>query len=260
MLKKSVMTLLALVVLALSVVMTSAQDLPDLGGATITIAIENLYPPFNYIDEASGEAVGWDYDAIREICARLNCVPDFVETSWDGMINAVANGEFDMAADGITITVDRYEVVDFSIGYVQLAQRLMVRIGEDRFSTAAEFAANPALKIGVQSGTTNYLTAEALVGEDRLVVLSEFGAAVQALIAGEVDAVVIDDVAAVGYIGQNADKLTALSDALTSERLGFIYPKYSPLRQAVDMALKSMIADGTLQALNEKWLQPKLED
>lgn len=237
-----------------------AQDLPDLEGATVTIAIENLYPPFNFIDETSGEAVGWDYDAINEICARLNCVPDFVETSWDGMINAVANGEFDMAADGITITVDRYEVVDFSIGYVNLAQRLLVRIDESRFASVAEFEADSSLKIGVQSGTTNYLTAEALVGEERLVVLSEFGAAVQALIVGDVDAVVIDDIAAQGYIAQNADKLRVLPDGLTSERLGFIFPKYSPLRQAVDMALKSMMADGTLEALNEKWLQPDLSN
>ncbi len=260
MLKKSVMLVLALLVLSVSAVFVSAQDVPDLGGATVTVAIENLYPPFNFIDETSGEAVGWDYDAINEICARLNCTPDFVETSWDGMINAVSTGEFDMAADGITITVDRYEVVDFSIGYVQLAQRLLVRIDETRFDTAEEFVADPTLTIGVQSGTTNYLTAEALVGEERLIVLGEFGAAVQALIAGDVDAVVIDDVAAVGYVAQNAEALRIIEDELTSEKLGFIYPKYSPLREAVDLALKAMIADGTLQALNEKWLQPRVEN
>src|SRR5262245_27922083 len=82
-----------------------AQDeLPDLGGRTITVAVENAYVPFNYLDEASGELIGWDYDTLAEICTRLNCVPEFIETSWDGMILAVSNGEYDMAADGITIT------------------------------------------------------------------------------------------------------------------------------------------------------------
>ena len=57
---------------------------------------------------------------------RLNCVPEFIETAWDGMILAVSNGEYDMAADGITIKPDRAEIVDFSDGYVSLVQVLLV--------------------------------------------------------------------------------------------------------------------------------------
>ncbi len=68
------------------------------------MAVENAYLPFNYIDPTSGEAAGWDYDAVGEICNRLNCVPEFVATGWEGMIIAVSEGQFDMAADGITIT------------------------------------------------------------------------------------------------------------------------------------------------------------
>jgi polar amino acid transport system substrate-binding protein len=49
--------------------------LPDLEGREITVAVENAYLPFNYIDPATGEGIGWDYDAIDEICARSNCVP-----------------------------------------------------------------------------------------------------------------------------------------------------------------------------------------
>ena len=78
--------------------------LPDLGGRTVTVAVENAYMPFNVIDEETGEAVGWDYDTLGLICELVNCVPEFVETSWEGMIVAVSNGEYDMAADGITIT------------------------------------------------------------------------------------------------------------------------------------------------------------
>ncbi|HLU10311.1 MAG TPA: transporter substrate-binding domain-containing protein, partial [Oceanobacillus sp.] len=60
-----------------------AQDgeLPDLEGREVTIAVENAYPPYNYINEA-GEAVGWDYDTFNEICARINCVPVYVEMGW----------------------------------------------------------------------------------------------------------------------------------------------------------------------------------
>ncbi len=119
----------------------SAQDmmeLPDLEGRVVTVAVENAYPPFNFYDE-DGTAVGWDYDTVDEICARLNCVPEYIETSWEGMITAVGTGEFDMAADGITITEERAEIVDFSIGYAQIIQRLMVTLDEDRFTTVDEF-------------------------------------------------------------------------------------------------------------------------
>ena len=99
-----------LALLAIPFAGLQAQDaLPDLGGQTITVAVENAYIPFNFIDPDTGEALGWDYDVLNEMCVRLNCVPDFVQTSWDGMILAVSNGEYDMAADGITIKVETFD-------------------------------------------------------------------------------------------------------------------------------------------------------
>src|SRR5688572_26925902 len=127
--KFMILFLLLLLAVHLGSMSIVAQDseLPDLGGRTVTVTVENANRPFNYIDENSGEAVGWDYDVLAELCTRLNCVPEFIETSWDGMIVAVSNGEFDMAADGITITAERDEIVDFSAGYAKIVQRLLVR-------------------------------------------------------------------------------------------------------------------------------------
>ena len=70
--------------------------LPDLGGREITVALENAYLPFNYIDPATGEPAGWDYEAIGAICELLNCRPTFVESQWEGMIQAVADGQSDV--------------------------------------------------------------------------------------------------------------------------------------------------------------------
>ena len=86
--------------------------LPDLGGREITIAVENAYPPYNYEILGTGEAGGWDYDFIDEACARLNCVPVWREFAWDPMIAAVADGQFDMATDGITIKPERAEIAE----------------------------------------------------------------------------------------------------------------------------------------------------
>jgi polar amino acid transport system substrate-binding protein len=220
----------------------------------ITVAVENAYKPFNFIDPETGEAVGWDYDALHEICRRLNCVPEFVQTAWDGMILAVSNGEYDMAADGITITEERAEIVDFSQGYVTLEQVLLARIDEERFSSVEELVANEDLTVGVQPGTTNYFVAIDLVGEGRLVAYETFPVAVQALIAGDVDTVVMDDVAGQGYVGVNADRVKIVGEPLTAqEALGFIFPKGSDLVAPVNAALDSMRADGTLESINNKW-------
>jgi ABC-type amino acid transport substrate-binding protein len=227
--------------------------LPDLGGRTVTVALENAYIPFNFINQETGEPEGWDYDALAEICARLNCVPEYITVSWDGMIVAVSNGEYDMAADGITITEERRELVDFSIGYISVDQVLLVRADEDRFTSVDDFITNENLRIGSQVGTTNYDVALELVGEDRVQSYDTFGVTVQSLVAGDVDAVVIDNVAGQGYVGENADLLRIIDTPLTSDALGFVFPKGSDLVTAFDAALVSMMNDGTLAEINATW-------
>ena len=252
--KSILIAMLLVLVMPFSAVLADGH-LPDLGGRTVTVAVENAYPPFNVLNEETGEGEGWDYDTLGEICARLNCVPEYIETSWEGLIVAVSNGEYDMAADGITILEERKELVDFSDGYIDVIQRMMVRLEEDRFANAAEFVAGDFI-IGVQVATTNYIAASELLGgdEERIIGYGEFGLAVQALITGDIDAVVIDDVAGQGYVGLNADKIKLLPDDLIKQELGFIYPHDSELVEPFNMALAAMREDGTLAAINAKWL------
>src|SRR5688572_8195299 len=145
---------------------TAEGAIQDLDCREVTIAIENAYLPFNYVDPATGMADGWDYHAWREICIRLHCAPVFVETGWEGMIQAVADGQFDAAADGITITEERAQLVDFSDGYINIDQRLLVRKDETRFASMEEFVAIEELQLGTQTGTTNYETALEHLPED----------------------------------------------------------------------------------------------
>jgi polar amino acid transport system substrate-binding protein len=226
--------------------------LPDLEGRTVTVAVENAYLPFNYIDPETGEPTGWDYEVIDELCSRLNCVPDYQEYPWEPMIQAVANGQFDMAADGITITDERAQIVDFSEGYINIEQRMLVRLGEDRFTDSASLAAGD-FTLGSQIGTTNYDTAVALVGEDRVKPYDEFGFTVQALISGDVDAVIIDETAGQGYQGENADELELIGDSLSSDALGFIFVPGSDLVGPFNDALNSMKADGSLEEISGRY-------
>jgi len=230
--------------------------LPDLGGRRVIVAVEDDYPPFNYVLPATGAAGGWDYDAVREIARRLNFRPEFREIAWDSMIQGVATGQFDMAANGITVTAERARVVDFSASYAQVRQRLLVRAGEKRFASLEEFARTPGARLGAQKGNTNYSRAEELVGRARTVAYDDFGDLVQALISGDLDAVIIDDVGGQGYVGANAGRLRLLEGALAGQDLAMVFTLGSPLRKAVDAALASMAADGSLAALNAKWFSP----
>jgi polar amino acid transport system substrate-binding protein len=232
--------------------MPAANALPDLGGKEVTIAIENAYIPFNYVRLDNGQAEGWDYDALATICKLLNCKPVYKEIGWDSMITAVSQGQFDVAADGITITDERAKVVDFSDGYITVDQRVMVQ-QDSPIVSAEEFKTNTQLKLGTQKGTTNYEEAVKMVGEDRVAAFDTFGDAVQALINGDVNGVVIDDTAGVGYVGVNADKIKLLPEKLVGQALGFVFPKGSDLVEPFNAALAAMRADGTLEALAKKW-------
>ena len=78
-------------------------------------------------------------------------------------------------------------------------------------------------------------------------------ALLQALINGDVDAVVIDNVAGLGYVGANSDKVKLTGDPIVGEELGFIFGKGSPLREPVNWALQQMMDDGKLDELYQKW-------
>ncbi|MDX9991489.1 MAG: transporter substrate-binding domain-containing protein [Anaerolineales bacterium] len=230
----------------------TAQDgLPDLGGTTVTVAVENAYPPFNSIDEASGQGVGWDYDVVNEICKRVNCVADFKQAAWDGIFPAMAANEYDVLADGVTVTAERDETVDFSTPYVVVGQVLLTRVDETRDLEA--FKADGEALIGTQIGTTNAIVAEKTFPGKTIQSFEDFGAAVLALIGNDIDGVVIDNVTASGYMGENQGKLKIAGQITSDEELAFVFAPGSDLVPAFNAALAAMKADGSLDALNKKW-------
>jgi len=236
----------------------AAAQLPDLGGREVIAVTENAYTPLNFADPATGEGIGWEYDAFNEIAKRLNFKPDWRLASWDTMIQAVREGQFDVGMDGITITGERRQQVDFSDPYMVSEQFMLVRADESRFATAEAFAADPGLLIGAQAGTTNFYTAvyEVLDGDEsnpRIKLFETFGASVQALKTGDVDLVLMDRASAAGYMGASPDSFKMVGGPLGTEEFGFIFTPGSDLVGPVNAAIQSMKADGTMDALNRKW-------
>ncbi|MCH1436227.1 MAG: ABC transporter substrate-binding protein [Acidimicrobiales bacterium] len=225
----------------------------DLGGRTVTVGVENAYLPFNYVPAGETEGQGWDYDAWREICRIINCEADFVVAGWPDVIDQVAQGELDTAADGISITDERKEIVAYSQAYMTVDQKFIVATDDDRYGSADDIINGDAI-VGTQVGTTNFELANELLGGDaRISAFDQFGLAVQALINGDVDAVIIDDAAGQGYVGENADAVELIDDALQADPLGFIFPKDSEIIPAVDYAIDQMRDSGFLDELGQKY-------
>lgn len=234
-----------------------AEGLPDLGGREVVVVTENAYPPLQFLND-EGKPVGWEYDAMDEIARRLNFKVRYENSSWDAMIPAVAEKQYDIGMDGITITEERDATVDFSIPYLRSEQLMIVRADESRFTDGPSFAANPDLLVAAQPGTSPFYAAvyDILDGNEdnpRIIKFDTFGAGLQALKAGDVDLTLSDSTAANGYVGASGGALKIIGEPLASEDFGFIYPDGSDLVAPIDAAIDQMQVDGTLTALNKKW-------
>ena len=249
--------LLAGLALASFATVALADGLPDMAGKEITIVTENAYPPLQFLDK-DGAAIGWEYDAIAEMAKRLNMTVKYETISWDAMIPAVSEGQFDMGMTGITITDERKAMVDFSDPYMRSQSVMMARSDDSRFTDAKSFGADEALLIGAQAGTTPFYTAvyEVLDGNEsnpRIKLFETFGTSVEALKAGDVDTVLTDMTAGQGYVAASEGKLKLVGEPLGTEDFGFIFPKGSELAAPMNAAIAALKADGTLDALNKKW-------
>lgn len=241
----------------LAATLATAQDMPDLAGREVVVVTENAYPPLQFVD-AAGAAVGWEYDAMAEIAKRLNIAVSYQNISWDAMIPAVSEGQFDLGMTGITIRDDRKAMVDFSEPYMRSEMVMLVRGDEERFSDAASFGANADLLVAAQPGTTPFYVSvyEVLDGDEanpRIKLFETFGATVQALRAGDVDLVLTDGTAGNGYVAASDGALKIVGSTLGTEDFGFIFPKGSDLVAPMNAAIAAMKADGTIDALNKKW-------
>lgn len=224
---------------------------PDLGGRTLIVGSDTTYPPFETVDQ-SGNIVGFDVDVVNAVCERIDCVAKFQTTAWDGIFAAMANGEFDMIASGITITAERAQVVEFTEPYHEVNQAVAART-EDAGLTLADFTSGKLI-LGAQAGTTNAILAEQLVGRDRLRIYDDFNAAVLALVNGDVDGVMIDDSSADAFVQQYAGQVVAnIRNVESGEKLGFAVKPGDELVDALNYGLEQIKADGTLAGLVAKW-------
>ena len=239
----------SILALVFSIFLAAPIFAADLGGRVISIGSDTTYPPHEFIED--GVVKGFDVDVVAAICERINCVPNWVTTAWDGIFPALANGEFDMVVSGVTITEERDKIVDFSDPYISGQQGILMRVS-DKGATIDDFKSG-AMKLASQNGTTNAALGEELVGRDNLALFDSFNNAVIAVQNGDVDGVIIDSTSAAAYEQEFAGELAVGITGLSSDPLGLVFQEGDGMQDDFNEGLAAIIADGTLQELTIKW-------
>jgi ABC-type amino acid transport substrate-binding protein len=248
--------LAALVVAALLAVgCQRQQSRQGLSGRTIRVATDATYPPFEMIDPANKNIVGYDIDLINAICALANCKTSIKSAAWDGIFPALQKGDYDAVISGVTITAERDKTMDFTDPYIEVGQVVLVRANETRIKGVGDLATRT---VAVQRGTTNDDAASTMQKERKIKNIKRFPTfdlAVKSLLNRDVDAVIIDSVAGAGYMGTNPGKLKVAGEKFTSESLGIVVREGdAELQTAFNAALKVLRENGTLDRLYQKWI------
>jgi polar amino acid transport system substrate-binding protein len=230
---------------------TAGNDLGLITPGTLTIGSDIPYPPFE--QGKPPDYTGFDVDLMDAIADKLGLTPKWVDTSFGTIFSDQQAGKFDIVASSTTITPARSKKVTFSDPYFDADQSLMVQKGSDLQSTKD---ITSSTTIGVQEGTTGQDYSEKNT-DGQVHPFAEIGTAFNALQAGQVDAV-INDFAVSAYALKKYPQLDVVETIPTGENYGFPMQKTNTaLIDAVNGALKDVVADGTYQKVFEKWFTEK---
>lgn len=228
-----------------------AQDRPQV---RVGVAAEP-YPPFASQD-ASGQWAGWEIDLMGALCAqaKLDCV--VTPVAWDGIIPALTSGKIDMIMASMSITPERAQTIDFSDKYYNVPAAMMGPKDSTWEATAEGLA---GLVIGVQSGTTHVPYATKHFPQSELREYATQDEANQDLVAGRVDAVEIDSIAADPFLATDPGACCEVKAILPVDLeimgpgIGAGFRKGDPLREAINAAIAAVRADGTYAEITSRY-------
>ena len=227
---------------------SAAAELTTVEAGKLTMATNAAFPPYEMTTDA-GDFEGIDIEAAQAIADKLGLELQIDDMDFDAALLSVQQGKADIVMAGVTVTDERKAVMDFSDSYATGIQSVIVPEGSD-IASPDDLAGK---KIGTQRGTTGYIYCTDDFGEDAVVAYDSGLTAVQALNNGQVDAVVIDNAPAKEYVAANPG-LKVLETSYAEEDYAIGMAKSSPLEDAINSALEELKADGTLQAIVDKYI------
>ncbi len=219
------------------------------------MATNASFPPYEMTTDDGGYE-GIDVEIATKIAEKLGLTLVVDDMEFSSVITSVQSGKEDMAMAGLTVSEERKQNVDFTDSYATGVQVIIVT--DDSPVATVDDLANVSL-IGCQEGTTGYIYCSDTVenggyGEDHVVAYPNGATAVQALLDGKVDAVVIDNEPAKAYVAAN-EGIHILETEYVTEDYAIGVNKENPaLREAINTALNELIADGTVQEIIDKYI------
>lgn len=215
----------------------------------LTMATNAEFPPYEYYE--GDKVVGIDAEVAALIADKLGMELKIVDVAFDSIIPGVQAGKYDMGMAGMTVTDERLEKVNFSSSYATGVQSVIVKDG----GAVASLDDIAGKKIGVQTSTTGDIYASDEFGDDAVVKYDNGAAAVQGLIAGKVDCVIIDNEPAKSYVAAN-EGLSILDTEYAVEDYAICFAKENTeLQTAVDEALKALIEEGKVAEVVGKYIK-----
>jgi polar amino acid transport system substrate-binding protein len=206
------------------------------------------FPPYEF-KEGDGFK-GIDVEIAEAIAAKLGMELKIEDIAFDSIIPGVQTGKYDMGMAGLTVNEERLQTVNFSDSYATGIQSIIVKEGSD-IKSADDLAGK---KIGVQTSTTGDIYATDDFGEENITRYENGAVAVQGLLEGKVDCVIIDNAPAKSYAEAN-EGLVVLDTEYVQEEYAICFAKENTQLQAdVNKALGELIADGTVQTIIEKYI------
>ena len=226
-----------------------AAALTTVNAGKLTMSTNAAFPPYEMTTD-SGDFEGIDIDVAAAIAEKLGLELQVDDMDFDAALLAAQSGKSDIVMAGVTVTDERQKVMDFSDTYAEGIQSIIVP--EDSDIASADDLTGKA--IGTQRGTTGYIYCTDDFGEDNVIAYDDGLTAVQALNNGQVDAVVIDNAPAKSFVEANPG-LKILDTAYAQEDYAIGVAKgNTALLDAINGALEELQADGTLQAIVDKYI------
>ena len=217
----------------------------------LVMATNATFPPYEYTE---GEKfVGIDIEIATALAEKLGMTLEIKNVEFDSILPGIQSGSFTIGMAGMTVTAERLETVNFSTPYAKGVQVVIVKEG----SEIASIDDLTGKKIGVQSGTTGDIYASDGYGEENVSKYTNGPDAVQALVSGKVDAVIIDNEPAKNYVAAN-EGLKILETSYADEDYAIAIAKSdTELLNKINDALKALTDDGTVPAIIEKYIPTK---
>ena len=226
-----------------------ATALTTVNAGKLTMSTNAAFPPYEMTTD-TGDFEGIDIEVAGAIAEKLGLELQVDDMDFDAALLAAQNGKSDMVMAGVTVTDERLKVMDFSDTYAEGIQSIIVPEDSD-IATADDLSGKA---IGTQRGTTGYIYCTDDFGEENVIAYDDGLTAVQALNNGQVDAVVIDNAPAQEFVAANPG-LKILDTAYAQEDYAIGVAKgNTQLLDAINGALEELQADGTLQAIVDKYI------